>query len=51
MKECYNTSKVLKQKKQLTWNLKIYADTEAIVSQMNFEKSLPFCRSTHTSFR
>ena len=34
MKERYNTSKVIKQRK-LIWNFKFYTDTAAIFSQMN----------------
>ena len=38
----YNTSKVFKQKKQLIWNLKFYADTVAIFSQMNKTLNLQY---------
>ena len=40
MKELYNTSKILKQKNQLIWNLKFHTDTAAIFTQMN--KTLNF---------
>ena len=42
MKECYNTSKVFKQRKQLIWNLKFHADTAAIFSQMNKTLNLQY---------
>ena len=40
--ERYNISKVFKQRKELIWNLKFYANTAAIFSQMN--KTLSFFR-------
>ena len=42
MKECYNTSKVFKKRKQLIWNLKFHADTSAIFSQMNQTLNLQY---------
>ena len=35
MKDCYNNSKVLEQRKQIIFNLKFHAGTAAIFSQIN----------------
>ena len=40
MKECYITSRVFKQGKQLIWNLKFHVDTAAIFIQINKKLNL-----------